>query len=204
VLDLKKPPETTWLSLYTLIVPLAFLKLLWRAKRPILKETIFKTWGDEARSYVNEIDTYNLLDAIRKVAVSMGYHQAILKVNQAIIERLSHHGRGISTSTFPQAGDYNKIRITPDKYPAAPIDNNVLKQYGLAIDSRGLLEKVDIEMTGVGRVLGTVPPETPQGQGRFNSSLAAPFTMPGMVNPQPIMQSIEQQGIQPTDTPRHH
>jgi hypothetical protein len=74
----------------------------------------------------------------------------------------------------------------------------------LAIDSRGLLEKVDIEMTGVGRVLGTVPPETPQGQGRFNSSLAAPFTMPVMVNPQPIMQSIEQQAIQPTDTPRHH
>jgi hypothetical protein len=119
----------------------------------------------------------------------MKYYQAILKVNQAIIKRLAYHGRGIFTSTFSQASDYNKIRITSDKYPAAPIDNNILKQYGLAIDSRGLLEKVDIEITGIRRVLGTVPPETPQGQGR--SLLAVPFTMSGMGNPQSIMQSIE-------------
>jgi hypothetical protein len=61
----------------------------------------------------------------------------------------------------------------------------VLKQYGLAIDSRDLLEKVDIKMISIGRVLGTVPSEIPQGQGR--SSLAALFTMLGMGNPQPIM-----------------
>jgi hypothetical protein len=59
----------------------------------------------------------------------------------------------------------------------------------LAIDSRGLLKKVDIKIIDIGRILGTVPPEIPQGQGR--SSLAAPFIMPGMGNPQPIMQSIK-------------
>jgi hypothetical protein len=132
----------------------------------------------------------------------MKYHQAILKINQAIIERLAHHKRNISTSTFPQASDYNKIRIIPNKYPATPINNNILKQYGLAIDSRNLLEKVDIKIINIRRVLNTISPETPQGQSR--SLLAAPFTMPGMGNPQPIMQSIKQQGTQPTDTPRHH
>jgi hypothetical protein len=60
----------------------------------------------------------------------------------------------------------------------------------LAIDSRGLLEKVDIKMIGVGRVLGIVFSEISQGQGR--SLLAALFIMSGMVNPQPIMQSIKQ------------
>jgi hypothetical protein len=40
-------------------------------------------------------------------------------------------------------------------------------------------------MTNIRRILGTVSPETPQGQGR--SLLAAPFTMLDMGNLQPIM-----------------
>jgi hypothetical protein len=119
----------------------------------------------------------------------MGYHQVILKINQAIIKRLAHYKRGIFTSTFPQASDYNKIRIISNKYLAAPINNNILKQYRLAIDSRSLLEKVDIKIIDIRRVLNTVPPEIPQNQDR--SSLAAPFTMLGIGNPQPIMQSIK-------------
>jgi hypothetical protein len=57
-------------------------------------------------------------------------------------------------------------------------------------------------MTGIRRILGIIPPEIPQGQDR--SSLAALFIMPGMGNPQPIMQSIKQQETQPTSTPHHY
>jgi hypothetical protein len=44
-------------------------------------------------------------------------------------------------------------------------------------------------MTDIGRVLGTIFSETPQDQDRF--SLAALFIMPGMGNPQPIIQFIK-------------
>jgi uncharacterized protein (UPF0333 family) len=162
---------------------------LTKDRKDTARETIFKTWENKARFYINKIDIYNLLNAVRKVAASMRYYQAIFKVNQAIIKRLAHYRRDISTSTFSQASDYNKIRITFNRYPTTPIDNNILKQYELAIDSRDLLEKVDIKITDIRRILNTILPETPQGQDRF--SLAALFTMPGMGNPQPIMQFIK-------------
>ena len=63
----------------------------------------------------------------------------------------------------------------------------MLKQYGLIIDPRNLLEKVDIKITDIRRVLGTVFSEIPQG--RF--SLAVLFTMLSMGNPQLIIQSIK-------------
>jgi hypothetical protein len=134
---------------------------LTKNRKDTAREIIFKTWEDETRFYVNEIDIYNFFNTVRKVAASIRYHQAILKINQAIIKRLAYYGRDIFTSTFPQASDYNKIRIIFDRYPVAPIDNNILKQYRLAIDSRDLLKKVDIEITDIRRVLGTVPPEIP-------------------------------------------
>jgi hypothetical protein len=37
----------------------------------------------------------------------------------------------------------------------------MLKQYGLIIDSRDLLKKVDIKITNIRRILGTVPSEIP-------------------------------------------
>jgi hypothetical protein len=132
-----------------------------------------KTWGDEARSYVNEIDTYNLLDAICKVAVSMGYHQAILKVNQAIIEKLSHHGRGISTSTFPQAGDYNKIRITPDKYPAAPIDTPRHHQQQEEDEDSSLSELDDEDFRGFEITSTPGPAESATKKRNLASGIAA-------------------------------
>jgi hypothetical protein len=54
---------------------------LTKDRKDTAREIIFKTWEDEARFYVNEIDIYNLFNAIRKIAVNMGYYQAIFKIN---------------------------------------------------------------------------------------------------------------------------
>jgi hypothetical protein len=47
---------------------------LTKDRKDTARETIFKIWGDEVRFYINEIDIYNLFDAVRKVAASMGYY----------------------------------------------------------------------------------------------------------------------------------
>jgi hypothetical protein len=54
---------------------------LTKDRKNTARETIFKTWKNKARFYVNKIDIYNLFNAIRKVAASMRYYQTILKVN---------------------------------------------------------------------------------------------------------------------------
>jgi hypothetical protein len=59
----------------------------------------------------------------------------------------------------------------------------------LAIDFRDLLEKVDIEITDIKRILDTISPEISQNQSR--SLLTAPFIILDMGNPQPIMQFIK-------------
>jgi len=47
---------------------------LTKDRKNTARETIFKTWKNKARSYINEIDIYNLFNVIRKMAVSMGYY----------------------------------------------------------------------------------------------------------------------------------
>jgi hypothetical protein len=47
---------------------------LTKNRKDTARETIFKIWEDEARSYINKIDTYNFLNVIRKVAVGIGYY----------------------------------------------------------------------------------------------------------------------------------
>jgi hypothetical protein len=47
---------------------------LTKDRKDIIRETIFKIWGDKVRFYVNEIDIYNFFNAVRKVAASMGYY----------------------------------------------------------------------------------------------------------------------------------
>jgi hypothetical protein len=47
---------------------------LTKDRKDTARETIFKTWGDKIRFYVNKIDIYNLLNAVRKVAASMRYY----------------------------------------------------------------------------------------------------------------------------------
>jgi hypothetical protein len=54
---------------------------LTKDRKNITRETIFKTWENKTKFYVNEINTYNLFNTVRKVAASMGYYQAILKIN---------------------------------------------------------------------------------------------------------------------------
>jgi hypothetical protein len=47
---------------------------LTKDRKNITRETIFKTWENKTRFYVNEIDIYNLFNTVRKVAASMGYY----------------------------------------------------------------------------------------------------------------------------------
>jgi hypothetical protein len=47
---------------------------LTKNRKDTAREIIFKTWENKAKFYINEIDIYNLFNAIRKVAVSMGYY----------------------------------------------------------------------------------------------------------------------------------
>jgi hypothetical protein len=47
---------------------------LTKNRKDTARETIFKTWKDKARFYINKIEIYNLFDAVRKVAASMGYY----------------------------------------------------------------------------------------------------------------------------------
>jgi hypothetical protein len=47
---------------------------LTKDRKDTTRETIFKIWGNEIRFYINEIDIYNLFNAVRKVAASMGYY----------------------------------------------------------------------------------------------------------------------------------
>jgi hypothetical protein len=47
---------------------------LTKNRKNIARETIFKTWENKARFYINKIDIYNLFNAIRKVAASIGYY----------------------------------------------------------------------------------------------------------------------------------
>jgi hypothetical protein len=47
---------------------------LTKDRKNTARETIFKIWGDETRFYVNEIDIYNLFNAVRKIAASMEYY----------------------------------------------------------------------------------------------------------------------------------
>jgi hypothetical protein len=47
---------------------------LTKDRKNTARETIFKIWENKTKFYVNKIDTYNFLNAIRKVAVSMGYY----------------------------------------------------------------------------------------------------------------------------------
>jgi hypothetical protein len=47
---------------------------LTKNRKDTARETIFKTWEDKARFYVNEIDIYNLFNTVRKVAASMEYY----------------------------------------------------------------------------------------------------------------------------------
>jgi hypothetical protein len=54
---------------------------LTKDRKNTARETIFKIWENETRFYVNEIEIYNLFNVIRKIAASMGYYQAILKIN---------------------------------------------------------------------------------------------------------------------------
>jgi hypothetical protein len=47
---------------------------LTKDRKNTARETIFKTWKNEARFYVNKIDIYNLLNTVRKVVISIGYY----------------------------------------------------------------------------------------------------------------------------------
>jgi hypothetical protein len=47
---------------------------LTKDRKDTARETIFKTWKNKTKFYVNEIDIYNLFNAIRKVAASIGYY----------------------------------------------------------------------------------------------------------------------------------
>jgi hypothetical protein len=47
---------------------------LTKDRKNTARETIFKTQENKARFYINEIDTYNLLNAVRKIAASIKYY----------------------------------------------------------------------------------------------------------------------------------
>jgi hypothetical protein len=47
---------------------------LTKDRKDTARKTIFKIWGNKARFYINKIDIYNLFNAVRKVAASMGYY----------------------------------------------------------------------------------------------------------------------------------
>jgi hypothetical protein len=47
---------------------------LTKDRKDIARETIFKTWENKAKFYVNKIDTYNFFNTVRKIAASMGYY----------------------------------------------------------------------------------------------------------------------------------
>jgi hypothetical protein len=47
---------------------------LTKDRKDIAREIIFKTWKNETKFYINEIDIYNLFNTIRKVAASIKYY----------------------------------------------------------------------------------------------------------------------------------
>jgi hypothetical protein len=47
---------------------------LTKDRKNTARETIFKTWKDKTRFYVNKIDTYNLFNTVRKIAASIRYY----------------------------------------------------------------------------------------------------------------------------------
>jgi hypothetical protein len=50
-------------------------------RKDTARETIFKTWENKTKFYINKIDIYNLFNTVRKIAANMEYYQTILKIN---------------------------------------------------------------------------------------------------------------------------
>jgi len=118
------------------------------------RETIRKAWGQEAlNGPLKHAVSYNFLSAVRKLTAHP-LPEVTARVNEALIERLDHPGRGIKNTTRLQPADF---ALAPTKSGRA-ISDQVVNKHGLGRHSTGFLVPNEDLPPRSGR-LTTVGPE---------------------------------------------
>ncbi|MCJ1367100.1 hypothetical protein MMC16_006232 [Acarospora aff. strigata] len=128
------------------------------------KNAIIKEWGNAAEDIIAPMDTYHLLAAVRKCARARKLKDALLGVNQSIVERVQSPRRGHSTTVAPLASDFDKA--TKGQRRFEPLSVNTLLRNNLCMGRNGILKKghVDESLQGVKEASGSGKPSPKHGE----------------------------------------
>lgn len=165
-------PESEFFEAWSSIKIAAERAPVTRNRKGEARTRILLLWGEEATDLVHSIGSFNLLSSVRKCAKDLSYTEAMLRVNQSIVQRVGRPQRGVSNTISPVAGDFEKAHRR--MVPAVPIEEECLQRLHMQVDERGFLKR------------GLCPIKSPGAEKPTDEVLGKEipaFSMPGTVNP---------------------